>query len=257
MFKVKHITVLILLLLGSFSVSLAQFEEDRGLDISFYAGIGFEYLNRSITWDEGQVSTLKANLFTLKPGVVFRDAIALNAILGYSLASYDSMIFRQLPFSVELDMGNVSGYVLGIELDVFIYNFGDFEIGAQGQFVYYLGMEKEWEISGLAVDGNVTGKPSWQRYYFGPKLTYTGLDYFYPYLLVSYNHLTGKYSLNQVIQDLSGSEEKSISAQGQFCFAAGADYEFMEKFKIRGELSIIPHSENVDIGFLITALYSF
>jgi len=257
MFKIKHILALTLILLVSFSTAFAQFEEEGFSDISFNVGIGFEYVNRAITWDEGLVSTLKANLFSVRPGIVFRDVVSLNAIIGYSLSSYNSMIFRQLPFSVELDMGNVTGYVLGGELDVFIYNFGDFEIGAQGQFVFYLGMEKEWEISGLSVDGSVTGKPSWQRYYVGPKITYTGLDNFYPYLFVSYNLLTGKYSLDQVIQDLSGSEEKSITSQGKFCIATGADFEFMEKFKISGELNIIPHSEKIDIGFLLTAVYSF
>lgn len=258
MFRIKRFTALALFVLTFFTLSYAQYEEKNIFsDIAFMVGIGFEYVNRTITWDEDLSSTLKANLFTLKPGITFRDTISLSAIVGYSFSSYDSMIFRQLPFSIELDMGNVSGYVLGGELDILIYNFGDFEIGAQGQFVYYLGMEKEWEISGLSVDGSVTGKPTWQRLYAGPRFTYTGMDYFFPYVFLSYDHLTGNYSLDQVIQDLSGNEEKNISAKGNFCAAAGADFEFFEKFKIRGELNIIPNSEKIDFGFYFTAVYSF
>jgi hypothetical protein len=153
-------------------------------------GIHFEYFNRKMTWDEKKyTSDLKSYLFALNAEFEIEDGFSLHAIIGYSLSNFDTLVFRQLPFSVELEVGNIDGYIVGGELRKNLIYSGNFEVGAYGQFIYYLGKEKEWELSGLAVPGTVTGKPTWMRVSIGPIVTYTGFDYFSPYLSLCYNNL--------------------------------------------------------------------
>ena len=81
----------------------------------------------------------------------------LNAILGYAMpgSSYDELTFRELPISVELDVGTIKGYLIGGEIRKSIIYATHLQIDVLGQFLYYTGTKKEWEIPDLAVDGTV------------------------------------------------------------------------------------------------------
>jgi len=225
--------------------------------IKFKPGIGFEYLNRTLDWGEDNTSKLNSCLLTLNAEIEIKDRISLSVIAGYSLSNFDKLLFRQLPFSIELDTGNVGGYLFGSELNFKIYTFNDFEIKARGQFIYYSATKKEWGIPGLNVSGNVTGKPNWWRIIAGPQITYTGFDYFYPYIFISYTDLRGTYSLEQSIEDLSGKEDKKIVSLGNICAAFGTHYELTNYLNIKAEIFLIPNENSLDYSLMLGALFSF
>lgn len=231
-----------------------EYSQERNIEV----GLGFEYSSRTIVWgDDDIASRLDSMFFLVKPGYEIREGISLAAVFGYSLSSYEDMIFRRLPFSVVIGEERIGGYVFGAEVDVDITEVRDFEISGTGRFVYYTGKEKTWGITSLAVEGTATGKPTWMRLIIGPTFTYEGFDYFHPHFFFGYDGLWGKFSMEQKIEALTGDEEKDISAKGKFNFSFGATYESSDRFEIKAELSLIPSKERVDYGMVLGLKLSF
>ncbi len=255
---IKKLFAVVLIFAFAPGLLFPQYQElSTERSIKFKPGIGFEYLNRTLDWGDDNTSKLNSYLFTLNAEIEIQDRISLSAIAGYSLSSFDKLLFKQLPFSIELDTGNIGGYLFGSELNFKIYNFNDFEIKARGQFIYYIATKKEWAIPGLSVSGNVTGKPNWWRIIAGPQITYTGFDYFYPYIFISYSDLRGTYSMEQSIEDLSGKEDKKIVSLGNICAAIGTYYELTDYLNIKAEILIIPNETSLDFSFILGTLFSF
>ncbi len=241
--------------------SFSQYEELEAKNgIKFETGLRFLYLSRTIQWDdeeEEEFSPLKSYLFSLNAGFAISKRISVNAFVGYLLTRFDQATFRQLPFSLILEEEASSGFVLGSDIELFLVRYGDFEIKGKGEFSYFRGREKEWEIPGLAVSGSATGKPTWMRIVGGPVIVYKGFDYFYPYFVIAYNHLWGKYAMDQTIQDLTGSEEKKFSSAGNIGVSLGAIYEAMDRLTITAEMSMVPNEETLDLGIHLGVSYSF
>lgn len=261
------IPVLTALFLTPFS--FAQFQEEEITQkITIVPSIGFEYFNREIDlftfnseedrWDKDEESTkLKSYFFTISIEIELSEGFSVTPILGYSVSNYESIIFRKLPFSIELEVGGIGGYLFGGEIKKSFFYIEDFEIEGIGQYVYYSGGKEEWEIPGLNVKGTAEGKPSWMRGSIGPIFTYRGFDYFYPYLYINFNKLWGKFKIDQTIQDLKGSEDKKISGKSLFSASLGAIYEVSKAFSFKGEVNIMPFKDGVDLGLMIRAIYSF
>jgi hypothetical protein len=244
------------------SFPFLAFSQSQGVSFSdglkIKPGIQFEYFNRKMTWDEKKyTSELRAYLFALNAEFEIDEGFSLHAIVGYSLSNFDALVFRQLPFSVELEVGNIDGYVVGAELRKSLIYSGNFELGAYGQFIYYLGKEKEWDLPGLSVPGTVTGKPTWMRASVGPIVTYTGFDYFSPYLCLCYNNLWGKFKITQHIQTLEGNEEKELRSKSLVDASLGSIVHLTDRFSIKGEVHISPHGDGTDLGFVFVAGFSF
>jgi len=255
---IKNLFTVVLIFAFTPGLLFPQYQElSTERSIKFKPGIGFEYLNRTFDWGDDNTSKLNSYLFTLSAEIEIQDRISLSAIAGYSLSSFDKLLFRELPFSIELDTGNIGGYLFGSELNFRIYNFNDFEIKARGQFVYYIATKKEWDIPSLSVSGNVTGKPNWWRIIAGPQITYTGFDYFYPYIFISYSDLRGTYSMEQSIEDLSGKEDKKIVSLGNIGAAIGTRYELTDYLNIKAEILLIPIENSLDYSFILGTLFSF
>jgi len=255
---IKYLLVVVLTFALVPGLLFPQYQElSTERSIKFKPGIGFEYLSRTLNWEEDNTSKLNSYLFTLNAEIEIQDRISLSAIAGYALSSFDKLLFKQLPFSIELDTGNIGGYLFGSELNFKIYNFNDFEIKARGQFVYYIASKKEWTIPGLSVSGNVTGKPNWWRIIAGPQITYTGFDYFFPYIFISYTDLRGTYSMEQSIEDLSGKEDKKIVSLGNICATIGTSYKFTDYLNIKAEVLLIPHAKSLDYSFMFGTVFSF
>lgn len=237
--------------------SFAQLEEEKSYQrISVKPGLGFEYFSRTIEWNE-QESKLKSYFFTLNAEFKLQSGLSAATFLGYSSSNFNSLIFRNLPFSLELEGGRIGGYILGGEIKKSLFYIQDFEIGGVAQFAYYFGKKEKWEISGLNVEGTAEGKPSWMRAQVGPLFLYKGYDYFYPYLYLSFNKLWGTFKMDQTIQDLKGNENKKISGKSLFNASLGAIYEISTAFSLKGEASIMPYKDGVDLGLMIKATYSF
>ncbi len=220
--------------------------------------LGFEYLTRMINPDQGESnSKLKAYLIHLGAELEIEEGFRLGVLIGYSFSNFDAMTFRNLPFSVELDVGKIGGYLAGAELTKKIFKFKEIEIAAWGQFVSYLGKKEEWQIPGLAVEGSVEGKPFWMRILVGPQIEYKALESLTPSLGIYYNKLWGKFKLEEKVQELEGKEEKKISGKGILDFRPGLFYRITGKIGFKAEASLIPREKGIDPGFLMRFIYSF
>lgn len=268
--KINYFSLATLLILSLCSFSYAQFPEEEPSRISIKPGIGFEYFNRTIDsftynsdedrWDKDQYEKslkLKSHFFTLNADFEIQEGFSLGVLVGYSFSSFDSIVFRKMPFSIELEVGKIEGFLIGGELRKSVLSIEDIEVEGLGQFAFYSGSKEEWDIPGLNVEGTVTGKPWWMRASVGPVITYTGFDYFYPYLYLSYNKLWGKFKMEQTIQELSGSEDKKITGKSVFSASLGAIYELTDAFTIKAEANFMPYKDGVDYGIMLRAMYSF
>lgn len=255
------LAILLSLIFTRFSSAQDQ-EEGMFRAVSITPGIGFEFFSRTITWDDDQyTSKLKSSFFTFNTEFEFRKGFFFNAIVGYAIpgSSYPRLTFRELPFSVELNVGTIKGYLVGTEIKKSLVYAKDLQVDVLGQFFYYMGSKKEWEMPDLPVDveGTVEGDPSWMRASIGPVFTYTGFDSFYPYLYLNFNKLWGKFKMVQTIQDLTGSEDKKISGASSFGASLGSIFKLTDAFGIKTEASFIPYKSSVDFGFTASIMYSF
>lgn len=250
---------ILFLFFGISCLSYAQTESEGLFDrMTFGAGIGFEYFNRTISWEDGEMtSPLKSLMFTLKADIEVIDGLTLGGIVGYASSTYDALIFRELPISLELNAGSIGGFALGAEAEFVIYSTLDFALSAIGQFLYYSGGTKEWEIPGLSVDGKAEGKPKWSRGIIGLSFEYTGLDYFYPYATLSYTPLWGSFEMTESIDGLTGTEKKDIKGKGKFTAGLGGLYEITDSIGVNAEIDILPYSGGVDLGVLVRIRYEF
>jgi len=210
----------------------------------------------TIGWDEDvNTSKLKSYLFGTNTEIDIFDGFSIHIILGYSLSNFDGLIFRQLPFSVELGVTEIEGLLVGTEINKRLFYLSEYEINLHGEFVYYYGFNNEWEMPDLNVDGTVAGSPTWTRAQIGPTIRYEGLNYVYPYISAAYSKLWGTFTMDQDIQDLFGTEEKKITGKSNFTFSAGSEFEVSSNFLVKGALSVMPYDGGVDIGGMISIQY--
>jgi hypothetical protein len=254
---VHFLTVLLILIFACYSSALAQ--EQKLLNaVSISPGVGFEYFSRTINWDDDtSTSKLKSHFFTLDTEIEFPAGLFFRAVLGFSSTNYDSLTFRDLPVSIELDVGSINGYIFGADIKKSLIHSEALRIDVLGQFFYGLGKKTEWEIPGLAVEGTVEGKSNWKRVSIGPVFTYTGFDALYPYLYLGFNTLWGKFTLDQTIQDLTGNEEKKIKGESSICVSPGFTFKLTDSFSLKSEANLMPYKDGVDFGVTIKVMYSF
>jgi hypothetical protein len=221
-------------------------------------GLGAEYLNITIGWDEGAfTSKLKTYLFCLNTEFEIMDGTSFNIILGYSLSDFNGIIFRQLPFSIEVGVGNIEGFLFGVEGDQRILYLSQYEIVLHGKFVYYYGFKNEWAVPTLNVEGKVFGSPSWMLGQIGPTVRYEGLNFVVPYVRFLYSQIWGRFNMDQEIQDLSGTESKKINGLSHFTLSAGVEYELLNNLSINGEITFMPFNGGVDWGGMVLLRYAF
>lgn len=248
----------LILTLNQTGLLRAQYElREKPKNAAWKPSLAFEYLSRRINWDANAYhSQLKSYLFSLCVEFEMQGGFLVNLLAGYSLTSYDEMVFRQLPFSVELDAGGLGGYLVGGQVEKRIFSSPDFEVALHGRFLFTWGLKHTWQINQLNVTGRAEGKPYWMNADIGPLFTYTGFDYFYPYLYVNYTNFLGKFRMDEFIQSLEGSENKKFTVESNFGVSIGAIYELSDVFSIKGEARFIPYRAGIDIGFLVNAIYS-
>jgi len=257
-----HLAMILLLALNLTYLSFAQSEtEEARPSINLRPSLGFEFFSRTVGWDGDDEKTynskLQSLLFTLNLEFEIQEGLFLGVLLGYSSSNYDGMAFRELPFSIELDVGGIGGYLFGGEIKKNLISQRNFEIGLFGQFAFCLGVKNEWEIGDLNVSGKVEGNPTWMRAVAGPLLIYQRLDYFYPYLFLSFNYLWGNFEMDETVQTLKGNEKKKFSGEALLGISLGAIYELTDAFRLRGEASVFPYSKGIDFGFVINIAYAF
>jgi hypothetical protein len=249
----------LILILSCFSSAAAQ-ERNLFNAVSISPGIGFEYISRTISWDDEQyTSKLKSNYFTFDTEIELQGGLFVRPVFGFTTANYESLAFRQLPVSVELgeEIGFIGGYLIGAGIKKSIIQSEDLRIDLLGQFFYGIGSKKEWEIPGLPVEGSIEGRPNWTKVTVGPVFTYTGFDIFFPYLYLNFNKFWGRFRMDETIQDLEGTEIKKIKGKSSFSVSLGVTFKLTESFSLKSEARFLPRKDGVDSGIMIKAMYSF
>lgn len=239
--------------------SASQFYRGEFSTKQIKLGMEAGFFDRKITWgkDQGETSSLQSYLFLLKPGYELMEGTSVSAVIGYSLSNFNDMIFRELPFSLELNTGNIDGVTLGGEAVIRIIEFYDLTVSARGQFIYYLGFQEQWEIPGLAVEGTATGNPSWAHLTAGPMISFEFNDYLRPYLTANYDLLWGQFKMDEQIEDLSKEQEMKIEAKSNLNISIGTLYEILDKLDLKAEASVLPLEKRVGLSIVIGAKYSF
>ncbi len=258
--KRHFLSVLLFFLFFLSHMSFAQRQQEKNQDqrVIMKFGLSAEYFNLTIGWDEDVYSSkLKSYIFSSNTEIDIFDGFSIHFILGYSLSNFDDLVFRQLPFSVELGVKEIKGLLVGTEINKRLFYLSEYEISLQGQFVYYNGFNNEWDMQDLNVDGTITGSPSWSRAQIGPKIRYEGLNTIYPFISATFNELWGTFTLDQDIQDLFGTEEKKLTGKSNFTFSAGSEFIVTSNFLVNGVLSIMPYNGGMDIGAMISIQYVF
>lgn len=254
----KHIRSVFSLLFFLVNLSFAQPPQAQNLDqrIIVKPGLSAEYFNLTIGWDEDvNSSKLKSYLFSTNTEISVVDGFSFHIILGFSLSNFDNLIFRELPFSVELGVKEIGGILLGSEINKRLFYLSEYEINLDGQFVYYYGFNNEWDIPDLNVDGTLIGSPTWMRAQIGPTIRYKGLDFITPFFSATLNKLWGTFTVDQDIQDLFGTEEKKMTGKSNFAFSFGSEFEVTPNLFLNGALSFLPYKGGVDLLGLISIQY--
>jgi len=256
----RHLFSVLFILFFLSHMSLAQRPQEQNLDQNAFVkfSLSAEYFSLTIGWDEDvNTSKFKSYLFSTNTEIYIFDGFSIHIILGYSLSNFDDLIFRRLPFSVELGTREMGGLLVGSEINKRLFYLSGYEISLQGQFIYYYGLNNQWELPELNVDGTVVGSPNWTRAQIGPKIRYEGLNNVYPFISATINKLWGTFTLDQYIQDLSGNEKKKITGKSNFTFSAGSEFDVASNFFVNGALSVMPYKGGVDLGGMISIQYVF
>lgn len=243
------------LVLGIAAAGTAGAADPRG---SISIGLGFDYLSRTVTWDDKtHESKLAAGAFTIRGEFRLKPGLTLELGAGLSMPNFDGLIFRDLPISVDYEAGAANGVLLGAAVRARLAKMGAFEIGADGRFVYSLGLSQTWALTGFAVEGTVKGSPTWFEACGGPRISYTGAGRFVPYITVMADWLSGTFTLDQTLGDLTGHEAKKVQAKGFLAASLGADYEVLTALLLRGEAGILPYSGGADFRASLGLFYRF
>lgn len=259
MAKKRFLSAIIVFLMAWPLLSADQFFKGGFSTQQIKLGIEAEFFDRMIIWGEEQneTSSLQSFLFLFKPSYKLMEGTSISAVMGYSLSNFNDMIFKELPFSLKLNTGNIDGLAFGGEAVIQILKFSDFTLSARGQFIYYLGFTEQWEIPDLAVEGTAIGNPNWARLKAGPKISFNVSEYLRPYLAANYDILWGKFKMDEQIEDIAKEQEMKIEAKSNLSFSVGTLYEIIDRLDLKAELSLLPLEEQIGLSIVIGANYSF
>jgi hypothetical protein len=225
-------------------------------------GLGVEYFTRALDLkDEEQnpVPMMTSLLADIIFEYEFQPGFSLAGHIGYSSTALDNVIFRKLPFSLEMnsDSGSMGGILLGAEVEKTVLGGSGLGVDIRGQFFASLGLSREWKLPGLAVEGSAEGKPVWMRAAAGPVLTYRGWRGIVPFFYPRVDYLWGSLEFKETVQDLKGTEKKEIKGRSLLGLALGFDFELASSFRVRAEGSLYPREGGTDYSFMARALWAF
>ncbi len=264
---------LILLCLGAAVLlfNAPAFSQDARPALRMNSGFSFEYFSRTVDWDvdasindSRSESPMKVLLGLLHLDYEIQKGTLVGVLVGYGLTDLNGLIFRQLPFSIDYQAGNIGGFLTGAEIDQHLFASDYFEMKALAQFVIYFGSTKNLQVTSLNIEGHLKAKPDdWMRVQIGPVFSYRGFEYFSPFLSLSYNKLWGKFTMAETIGDLKGSEEKKITSKNAFSISLGTLFEASPSFSLKAEGAIMPYHKGsgqgwgFDYGGRLKAIFVF
>lgn len=228
----------------------------------FRTGLSVGYLTRALGVNDKEqdaVPKMMSLLASLVLEYELQPGFTLAAQVGYSSSKFDHLAFRGLPFSLEMgaDSGSMGGILVGVEIGKSLLGGDAFGVEIRGQFLASLGLSREWELPGLAVEGSAKGRPTWMKASVGPVLTYQGWESVTPFVYPCFDYLWGSVEFDETAQELTGSEDKDIKSKSQFGLGLGADFELSPSLRFRGEGGVYPRSGGTDFSFVIQTLFAF
>lgn len=227
------------------------------LSLKFRLGAEIEVFKRSLFWSEQEETTaLNTYLTLLRFETEFLDGYNVALVAGYSSSNFHSLVFRNLPFSIDFDVGGLAGSLFGAELSK-IFSFNSVAIGGRARFLSYTGQEKKWSIPNLVVEGELKSQPNWKEISAGPIFAYNGYENFFPYLSVEYNRFWGQFKMREIIENLTGNETKDIKSRGKIALALGANFLISSRFSLSGEAKFIPHKDGQNWILNFKGIFSF
>jgi len=207
-------------------------------------GVGLEYFTRTLVWDaDSRSSPLAAGFAVARLDTELLKGFTLGACLGYGLSSFNGLIFRALPFSLDYEAGSSGSFLAGIGAEAMLIKAGDFEIGILGRYVLSLGGTRTLAVPDLNASGSAGAKATWMRIQAGPVLRYTGYQDFAPFVALTYDRLWGTFTMTETVQELTGTEDKAIAGAGSIGALGGFVYEPAPGFSLRAEIGVIPYSK--------------
>ncbi len=257
----KHLcwpaALFLLLVLSPVRAAVAQAGPGSGSSLTFKPGVRFDYISRTLSGDDSQSAPkLTSYVGTVVLGLQSRAGFWLAGLIGYSSSTFDGLIFRDLPLSVEYTGGKTNGLIVGGELNAGLLSAGSLAVDAFGQFLACLGTSAESSLPGLAVPGTVEGKPTWMHASIGPVFSYRGRGSFSPYLYPSLDYLWGTYEMKETVETLTGTENKKIKSKSLFGVAAGVALNVSPTLSLKGEAGVYPYQGSADYSVTVKALFS-
>ena len=222
-------------------------------------GIQLDYLSRTVSpKDEDTEDRIKSYFISLNMELQIVEGFSLNPMVGYSFNNFNGMTFRKLPVSLEVDAGEIGGFLIGLGMQKSFLQFRNLEIDLVGQLLYSFPRQQTWSIPGLAVNGSAEGKPQWLMIQAGPLFRYTGIAYFLPYVSIGYDRMWGRFQMNEIIQDLQGTEEKSVSSLSHLNITLGFDYAITEALSVKVQGALLPYTDfkQTDFSILVRLIYA-
>ena len=223
------------------------------------AGVDFDYFSRTVGWEgEAEASRVQASLISARAEFGLGKGLTFSLAVGLSLSELKGLIFDSLPISLEFDASALKGFALGAEVVAPFMKLGDFEIGAAGRFVYSHGQARTWPIEDFAVEGKATGRANWMEASGGPRLAYNiSGGFFVPYIEVAARWLKVDFRMDEILDDLEGTETKRIKGDVSFSVSIGGDIKVSDRLTVRAKAGILPYSGGVDGMASVGLFYTF
>jgi hypothetical protein len=213
---------------------------------TFAAGLGYEYLARTVVWgDDASASRFGASLISARADFGFSNGIIVILRAGLALTDVTALTFNALPISLQYDGAPLTGFAFGAEAMVPFRRFSDFEISGTGRFVYSFGMKRTWPLEGFAVEGQAEGSADWMEAAIGPRITYLAWDKIRPFLEINCRWLRTGFAMTETLDDLAGRETKRASKLSAG-LALGAEAVLSGRISVQAQAGIVSRAGGVD-----------
>lgn len=225
---------------------------------SFTAGVVFDHFSTTVVWaGDAETSRVLANMVSARAGFDLGPGLKFGLTAGLSLSDFNTLVFRDLPISLEFGSAALQGIALGAEVEAALFDFGDIEISAAGRIVSSFGLAKTWPLEGFAVPGQAVGKANWMEAWAGPRLAYRFSAGFVPYLEAAVRWLRADFLMEETLDDLHGAEKKRVQADFSFSVSLGGDIRLTDRLMARAKAGIAPFGGGVDGLVSLGLIFAF
>lgn len=240
------------LLLASGQALRAQGQENT----SWEFGLTGELYARGIKWADQTTSLKSTNMMLELRARNLGNIFNLSFFGGLGLPRPNGVVFDQLPLTLEYRGGSIAGLLFGARAEASLLPASDFNFGLLAEFSSYLGLKKDFALSGLVVPGTATASPSWSQATGGLRITYDALEGSQPFLEVAGSYFWGKFKMKEKIEDLEGEQTVDLKGSSYVSITAGWSFFLVDKITVVPKVRIFPGSKT-GIGGGLSIYYGF